>query len=134
MFSQATKILVVDDMKTMRMVMKKVLKDIGFSNIAEADDGASAWPIIEEARNSGEPFQLILSDWNMPKMPGIELLKKVRSDVKIKETPFLLVTAECEKDQVVSALQAGVNNYIVKPFTADMVKQKLTEVFNKLQK
>ena len=132
MFPANTKILVVDDMKTMRMVMKKILVELGFSNIVEADDGSTAWIAIEEANNSGQPFGVILSDWNMPKMQGIELLQKVRSHPKMSNTPFLLVTAESEKDQVVSAVKAGVSNYIIKPFTKDTVREKLLAVYNKI--
>ena len=132
MFPKDTKILVVDDMSTMRKLVSKHLSALGYENVTKADDGAVAWPEIEKAHAAGKPFDLIISDWNMPQMPGIDLLKKVRSDIKLKDTPFLLVTAESEKEQVMGALQAGVSNYIVKPFTADMVREKLQDVYKKI--
>src|SRR4051794_24416173 len=108
MFDKNAKILIVDDMKTMRMVLRKALKDLGFEDIAEADDGATAWPLIEQAVSAGQPFDVILSDWNMPKMQGVELLKKVRSHPRILSMPFVMVTAESEKSQVLEAAQSGV--------------------------
>lgn len=132
MFPANTKILVVDDMKTMRLIMKKTLKDLGFASIEDADDGTTAWAMIEQAASSGTPYQLILSDWNMPKLPGIELLKKVRGHDSVKETPFLLVTAESEKEQVMEAIKMGVNQYITKPFTPNTVKEKLEVVYQKI--
>ena len=132
MFPATCKILVVDDMKTMRMVMKKNLRECGFTNITEADDGATAWPLIEQASHSGSQFQLILSDWNMPVLAGIELLKKVRSHPALAKTPFLLVTAETEKTQIVEAIRAGVSNYVMKPFTAEILKKKLEDVHKKV--
>ncbi len=131
MFPANTKILVVDDMKTMRMVMKKTLKALGFENVTEADDGETAWPLIQQSASSGEGFQLILSDWNMPKVQGIELLRRVRSDDKTKNTVFIMVTAESEKGQVKEAAQLGVDQYVIKPFTPDSVKEKLEFVYNK---
>lgn len=132
MFPKNCKILIVDDMKTMRMVMKKNLKECGFENITEADDGATAWPLIEQAGFSGSPFQLILSDWNMPKLAGIELLRKVRAHAALGKTPFVLVTAETEKEQIVEAIKAGVNNYVMKPFTLDSLREKLEAVHKKV--
>lgn len=131
MYESNTKILVVDDMKTMRMVMKKALKELGFTNVFEADDGESAWPMIEQAASGGEPFGLILSDWNMPKMEGIELLRKVRTNQRLSKTPFILVTAESEKSQVMEAMKLGVSNYVIKPFTADDIKEKLRQVYDR---
>lgn len=129
MFPPNTKILVVDDMKTMRLVMKKALTANGFTDITEADDGETAWPIIQQAANSGQPFQLILSDWNMPKMKGLELLKLVRNDEKMRAVPFILVTAESEGEQVKTAITSGVSQYVVKPFTAEIIMEKLKSVF-----
>lgn len=119
------KVLVVDDFATMRRIVKNVLKQIGFSDIVEADDGATALDVLKETK-----IDLIVSDWNMPKMTGLDLLKTVRGDESTKEIPFLMVTAEAQKDNVLQAVQAGVSNYIVKPFTADGVKEKLTQIFN----
>jgi two-component system chemotaxis response regulator CheY len=119
------KVLVVDDFATMRRIVKNVLKQIGFSDIVEADDGATALDVLKENQ-----IDLIVSDWNMPKMTGLDLLKTVRGDESTKEIPFLMVTAEAQKDNVLQAVQAGVSNYIVKPFTADGVKEKLTQIFN----
>jgi two-component system, chemotaxis family, chemotaxis protein CheY len=132
MYAPETKILVIDDMKTMRMVMKKCLKELGFTNLAEADDGETAWPLIDQEASAGTPFQLILSDWNMPKLSGLDLLKKIRKDERVKAVPFLLITAESDKGQVMEAIKAGVSNYLVKPFTADQVKEKLEAVHKKL--
>jgi len=131
MFKLDTKILVVDDMLTMRKIISKQLKEFGFTNITEADDGIKAWPLIEQAHQIGHPFQLILSDWNMPQMKGIELLAKVRGDEKLKEVPFVLITAESEKTQVIEAVKLQVSNYIVKPFTSDQLKEKLETAHKK---
>ena len=120
------KVLVVDDFATMRRIVKNVLKQLGFSDILEADDGATALDVIKENK-----IDLIVSDWNMPKMTGLDLLKTVRENESTKEIPFLMVTAEAQKENVLQAVQAGVSNYIVKPFTADGVKEKLTQIFGK---
>jgi len=119
-------VLVVDDFATMRRIVKNVLKQIGFSDILEADDGATALEVLKENK-----VDLIVSDWNMPKMTGLDLLKTVRGDESMKQIPFLMVTAEAQKENVLQAVQAGVSNYIVKPFTADGVKEKLTQIFGK---
>jgi len=118
------KVLVVDDFSTMRRIMKNILKQIGFTNIFEADDGTTA---IEELKKN--KIDLIVSDWNMPKMTGIELLNHVRATDDYKTVPFLMVTAEAQKQNVIEAVQAGVSNYIVKPFTADQITDKLNKVF-----
>lgn len=118
------KVLVVDDFATMRRIVRNILKQIGFTNIIEADDGKSA---LKELKN--EKIDLILCDWNMPEMPGIELLKTVRSDDELKGIPFVMVTAEAQKDNIVEAVKAGVSNYIVKPFTAETITEKLNKVF-----
>ena len=129
MFKPDTRILVVDDMMTMRKIVMKNLKDIGLLDVKEADDGAPAWDLIQKAHAEGKPFQLILCDWNMPKVKGIQLLKMVRQDERFKTTPFVLITAESEKSQVIEALQLGVSNYIVKPFTNDQIREKLETVY-----
>lgn len=123
------KILVVDDFSTMRRIVKNVLKQIGFENIDEAEDGAQA---LAKLKNGGYSF--MVSDWNMPNMDGLQLLKTVRADPALKDLPILMVTAESEKSMVVTAIQAGVNNYVVKPFTAEVFKEKMDRIFEKLEK
>jgi two-component system chemotaxis response regulator CheY len=118
------KILVVDDFATMRRILKNVLKQIGFTKVVEADDGTTALDVLRK-----DKIDLILADWNMPKMTGLDLLKTVRADGSLKDIPFLMVTAEAQKDSVLQAVQAGVSNYIVKPFTADAIKEKLKQMF-----
>jgi len=122
------KILVVDDFSTMRRIVKNLLRQIGYSDIEEAEDGEQAY---SKLMNGG--FSFVVSDWNMPNMDGLELLKKVRSDPELKDLPILMVTAEAEKDKVVTAIQAGVNNYIVKPFTGEVLKEKMDKILEKLQ-
>lgn len=121
------KILVVDDFSTMRRIVKNLLRDLGFSNTHEADDGNTAWPMLQ----SGD-FDFVVTDWNMPGMSGIELLKKIRSDDRLKTTPVLMVTAEAKRDQIVAAAQAGVNGYVVKPFTAAALKEKIEKIFERV--
>lgn len=123
------KILVVDDMATMRKIIKNMLTQIGFTNITQADDGATAWPLIEEARTKGEPYEFIVSDWNMPQMSGLDLVKKLRADENYKTLPFLMITAEAEQGNVVIAVKAGVSNFIVKPFSAQVLKEKIGKIF-----
>ena len=121
------KILVVDDFSTMRRIIKNLLRDLGFNNTAEADDGATALPILQNGN-----FDFLITDWNMPGMQGIDLLKAVRSDEKLQKLPVLMVTAESKRDQIVEAAQAGVNGYIVKPFTAVTLKEKIEKIFERL--
>lgn len=123
------KILVVDDFSTMRRIVKNVLKQLGYENIEEAEDGVQAYSKLK-----GGGFGFMVSDWNMPNMEGIDLLKKVRSDPELKDLPVLMVTAEAEKEKVVEAIKAGVNNYVVKPFTAEVLKEKMDKIFEKLGK
>jgi len=134
MFPIDTKILVVDDMGTMRKIVAKTLKNFGYTDITDADDGSTAWPKIELASESGKPFQLIISDWNMPLLSGLELLKKVRGTNKIQKTPFILLTAEAESTNIVEAVSAGVNDYIIKPFQPITLKEKLDRVWSKIKK
>lgn len=124
------KILVVDDMATMRKIIKNMLNKIGFTNIVEADDGATALPQVDSAIELGEPFEFVISDWNMPHMSGLDFLKKLRSREDTKKLPFLMITAEAEQSNVVTAVQAGVSNYIVKPFSAQTLKEKIDKIFN----
>ncbi|RJQ45440.1 MAG: chemotaxis protein CheY [Nitrospiraceae bacterium] len=122
------KILVVDDFSTMRRIVKNLLRQLGYENIEEAEDGAQAYLKL---KNGGYGF--VVSDWNMPNMDGLELLKKVRSDAELKDIPMLMVTAEAEKEKVITAIQAGVNNYVVKPFTGEILKEKMDKIFERLQ-
>lgn len=130
MYAPNTKVLVVDDMLTMRKIVSKTLKELGFSDITEAADGQKAWEAIQA---SAAPFGLVISDWNMPNCSGLDLLKRVRADGRFKHTPFVLLTAESESHQVMEAVKAGVDNYIVKPFTADVLKTKLEESYKRTQ-
>ncbi|MBU1191927.1 MAG: chemotaxis response regulator CheY [Gammaproteobacteria bacterium] len=122
------KILIVDDFSTMRRIIKNLLRDLGFNNTQEADDGNTALPMLQSGN-----FDFLVTDWNMPGMTGIDLLKAVRADAKLASMPVLLVTAEAKKDQIIEAAQAGVNGYIVKPFTAITLKEKIDKIFERLQ-
>ena len=117
------KVLIVDDFATMRRILKNILKQLGFKNILEADDGTTALEVLEK-----QDIDLIISDWNMPKMTGLELLKTVRVHEKYKRAPFLMVTAEAQKQNVIEAVQAGVSIYVVKPFTAEAISDKLKKI------
>ena len=119
------KVLVVDDFATMRRIIKGVLKQRGFSKIVEAQDGSDALDMLKK-----EPVGLIVSDWNMPKMTGLELLKAVKGDDSLKGIPFVMVTAEGMKENVVEAVKAGVSNYVVKPFTPETFSERIQSVFN----
>ncbi|GLP94956.1 chemotaxis response regulator CheY [Paraferrimonas sedimenticola] len=121
------KVLVVDDFATMRRIIKNLLKDLGFTNIHEADDGQTALPMLRDGS-----FEFVVTDWNMPGMQGIDLLKAIRSDDSLKHLPVLMVTAEAKRDQIITAAQAGVNGYIVKPFTAATLSTKLDKIFERL--
>lgn len=118
------RILVVDDFSTMRRIIKNILRQLGFNNIEEADDGSTAWELL----NKGG-IDFVISDWNMPTMTGIELLRKVRASEEFQDMPFLMVTAEAQQENVIEAVQAKVSNYIVKPFTAETLKQKIDKIF-----
>ena len=118
------RILSVDDFSTMRRIVKNILKQLGYTNVDEAENGAAAMDAMREKR-----YDLVISDWNMPVKTGIELLREVRADPELQEIPFLMVTAEAEKDNVVEAMQAGVNNYVLKPFTAKILEEKLAGIF-----
>ncbi|NVZ09997.1 chemotaxis response regulator CheY [Allochromatium humboldtianum] len=121
------KILIVDDFSTMRRIIKNLLRELGFNNTMEADDGSTALPMLK-----GGGFDFLITDWNMPNMEGIALLKAVRADPALKSLPVLMVTAEAKRDQIVEAAQAGVNGYIVKPFTAETLKEKIDKIFERL--
>lgn len=122
------RILVVDDFPTMRRIVKNLLGDLGFSNIVEADDGETALPILK-----GGGIEFVVTDWNMPGMTGIDLLKAIRADASLAALPVLMVTAEADKSQIVEAAQAGVSGYIIKPFTAETLKEKLDRIDQRLQ-
>lgn len=120
------RILCVDDFAMMRRIVKQQLNGLGFSYIEEADDGLSALPLLEEGR-----FDFVVTDWNMPGMTGFELLKKIRSSPQLKDLPVLMVTAEAKREQIVAAAQAGVNGYIVKPFTPKTLEAKIQKIFKR---
>jgi len=122
------KILVVDDFSTMRRIIKNLLRDLGFTNVSEADDGSTALPMLQNG-----DFDFVVTDWNMPGMQGIDLLREIRKDDNLKHMPVMMVTAEAKKEQIVAAAQAGVNGYIVKPFTAATLKGKLEKIFERLE-
>ncbi|HEV2702499.1 MAG TPA: chemotaxis response regulator CheY [Steroidobacteraceae bacterium] len=117
------KFLIVDDFATMRRMVKSVLNELGYSNVTEADDGSTALPLLRDG-----DFDFLITDWNMPGMPGLDLLKAVRAIPKLAKLPVLMLTAEAKRDQIVEAAQAGVNGYVIKPFTADVLKKKLTKI------
>lgn len=121
------KILIVDDFSTMRRIIKNLLRDLGFENTAEADDGNTALPMLKRGG-----FDFLITDWNMPGMTGMELLQEVRADPELQSLPVLMVTAEAKRDQIVAAAQAGVNGYIVKPFTAVTLKEKIEKIFERI--
>ncbi|SEF60903.1 chemotaxis response regulator CheY [Oceanospirillum sanctuarii] len=122
------KILIVDDFSTMRRIVKNLLRDLGFTNTHEADDGLTAIPLLETGN-----FDFLVTDWNMPGMTGFDLLKTCRADPKLKDLPILMVTAEAKREQIVAAAQAGVNGYIVKPFTAAVLKEKIEKIFERIE-
>ena len=121
------KILIVDDFSTMRRIIKNLLRDLGFNNTSEADDGQTALPMLQSGN-----YDFLVTDWNMPGMTGIDLLKTVRADEKLATLPVLLVTAEQKREQIIEAAQAGVNGYIVKPFTAEVLKEKIGKIFERV--
>ena len=118
--SSKVRFLVVDDFSTMRRIIKNFLNDLGYHNVQEADDGLSALPMLKTGN-----FDFLITDWNMPGMPGLDLLKAVRADPKIGQMPVLLLTAEAKREQIVEAAAAGVNGYVVKPFTSQTLRDKL---------
>lgn len=127
MLNNNMKILIVDDFSTMRRIIKNLLRDLGFNNTHEADDGNTALPMLRTGS-----FDFLITDWNMPGMQGIDLLRAVRADANLAKLPVLLVTAEARRDQIVLAAEAGVNGYIVKPFTAQTLKEKIEKIFERI--
>ncbi|RLA95294.1 MAG: response regulator [Deltaproteobacteria bacterium] len=124
MGGEAMKILIVDDFATMRKILKNILKELGYTDLLEAEDGQAALEILRR-----EKVDLVISDWNMPNMDGLSLLKAIRSDEALKDTPVLMVTAEAQKQNVLEAVKAGVNNYVVKPFTPEVIQEKISKIF-----
>ena len=122
------KILVVDDFSTMRRIIKNLLKELGFTNIEEADDGQTALPLLKQGN-----FDFLVTDWNMPGMTGIDLLRAVRADADLASLPVLMVTAEAKREQIVLAAQEGVNGYIVKPFNGATLKEKIDKIFERVE-
>jgi two-component system chemotaxis response regulator CheY len=118
------KILVVDDFSTMRRIIKGLLHELGFNNIEEADDGATALPMLQQGN-----FDFLVTDWNMPGMPGLDLVKAIRADARLAALPVLMVTAEAKREQIVEAAKVGINGYVVKPFTANTLKEKIDKIF-----
>jgi two-component system, chemotaxis family, chemotaxis protein CheY len=131
MFSTQIRILVVDDMSTMRKIVTKSCQALGFTDFIDAADGALAFNALE---SSTTPVGLIISDWNMPNCSGLDFLKKVRADSRFKNLPFILVTAESEKDQIIEAIKSGVSGYVIKPFTPDILAKKMEEVHARVKK
>jgi len=118
---------VIDDFSTMRRIIKNLLKQIGFINVDEAEDGQDAYNKLKLQK-----YDLVISDWNMPNLDGLGLVKKMREDEELKDIPVLMVTAEAEKDRVIEAIKAGVNNYIVKPFSGEVLREKIEKIFEKV--
>ena len=129
MFPADTKFLVIDDFATMRKIIKKVLSELGYTRIEEAEDGKPALELLKAAEARKDPFHFVISDWNMPGMTGIELLKNCKADAVLKNLPFMLVTAESEQKNIIEAAKAGAADYIVKPFNAQTLKTKLEKVW-----
>lgn len=132
MFPSHTRILIVDDLPSLREILKAHLRRLGFRHITEAADGREAYQMMVSAKTSGDPYEVVISDWNMPNMDGLELLKVVRAVPDWKNLPFLLLTTESEKAKVLEAVVATVSNYMVKPVDEEMLKEKLKKVWDKL--
>lgn len=126
MVDTSMKVLVVDDFATMRRIVKNILTQLGFSNIVEADDGSTAIEVLKQDKS----IDMVISDWNMPKMTGLELLQAVRSDPELADTPFIMVTAEAQQENIIQAVKAKVSQYIVKPFTAETLGEKIDKIFS----
>ena len=117
------KFLVVDDFSTMRRIVKGLLNELGYTDVTEADDGNTALPLLKAGG-----FDFLITDWNMPGMPGLDLIKAVRADGKLAKMPVLMLTAEAKREQIIEAAQAGVNGYVIKPFTAETLKEKIDKI------
>jgi two-component system, chemotaxis family, chemotaxis protein CheY len=134
MFPPSTRILVIDDMPSIRDLVKNHLKAMGFSSISEAGDGESGLKMMIQENSAGKPFGLIISDWNMPALSGLDLLKQIRATAEWKNLPFVLLTSESERDEVTEAVLAGVSQYVVKPFAASIFEEKLKAAWDKHNK
>lgn len=134
MFPKDIRILVIDDMPSIRDLVKTQLKGMGYNTILEAQDGEEALSLLTKQHANGSPIQLVISDWNMPKLKGLELLKKVRASAEFKDLPFVLLTSEAEREQVTEAVLSGVSQYIVKPFSGKIFEDKLKTVWDKHKK
>ena len=121
--SKELKFLVVDDFSTMRRIVKNLLHDLGYMNVTEADDGKTALPVLQQGG-----IDFLITDWNMPGMAGLDLLKAVRADAKLAKMPVLMLTAEAKREQIIEAAKAGVSGYVIKPFTAETLKEKLDKI------
>ena len=122
------RILVVDDFPTMRRIVKGLLSELGYRNIAEAEDGKQALSVLQS-----QPIDFVVTDWNMPNMQGIDMLRAIRSDSRLRSIPVLMVTAEAKREQIIEAAQAGVNGYVIKPFTGVTLKEKIGKIFERLE-
>jgi two-component system, chemotaxis family, chemotaxis protein CheY len=125
----STRFLVVDDFSTMRRIVRNLLKELGYTNVEEAEDGAAALQMLR-----GDRFDFVVSDWNMPNLTGLQLLQAIRADAALKSLPVLMITAEAKKENIIEAAQSGANGYIVKPFTAATLDEKLAKIFKNLEK
>ncbi len=133
MLRSELRFIVIDDFSTMRKIVRKVILELGFANVQEAEDGQIAWDHLQKAKAEGKPYHFIVSDWNMPNMQGIDLLKLCRTDDVYAKTPFVMVTAEGEQKQIIEALKLGCTDYIVKPYAPNVIKEKLEKLFSKLE-
>ncbi len=134
MIPKDTPILIVDDMSTMRRIMANALRDLGFHQITEAVDGEDAWKQIQGAHKAKKRFEIVISDWNMPKLKGLDLLEKIRANPSVAGTVFVMLTAESQREQIAHALQAGVSGYILKPFTKEQLMATMNAAFQKRPK
>ncbi len=132
-FPYETKILLIEDTEITRKIIHRMLYKMGYTNVVEAENGVEAWSEVEKSIRLSKPFQLIVADWKMPGMSGLELLRRIRADHRVSGTPFLLLTTNTRKDQVLEAIQAGVNNYLAKPFVLEVLEKKLRETWDQLQ-
>lgn len=131
MFPKETRFLIVDDFPTMRKVMKKILSELGYLHVDETGDGETALPLLKNAAASDKPYEFIISDWNMPQMPGPQLLEACKADPKLRSIPFILVTAESDQEHIILAAKSGISDLIVKPFNAKRLKEKLDKIYQR---
>ncbi len=131
MFPRSAKFLVVDDFATMRKIVEKMLAEFGYANVEEASDGASALNLLQKAAETDHPFDMVICDWNMPGLSGLEVLRKCRNDAKLKQLPFIMVTCESEQSNILEAANLGVSDYAVKPFSSKVFQTKLEKVWKK---